>query len=236
MPSLDRLQAQLGVLFADARLLQSALVHRSFLHEHPEQRAGLADGERLEFLGDAILNYLAATLLFQRFPDRGEGELTGLRAALVKTTTLAGFARELGLGSYIRLSKGEEISGARERDALLADTFEALVAAIYLDQGIETAEVFVRMLFEQQLARIEQHGLALDYKSELQQRIQAERNITPRYQVVAEQGQDPRREYTIAVLAGDVPLGVGQGPSKQAAAQAAARAAIEQLDQLAIGD
>jgi len=235
MPSIDKLQTHLGVLFADPSLLHSALVHRSFLHEHPEQSVGLADGERLEFLGDAILNYLAATLLFERYPERGEGQLTGLRAALVKTTTLAGFARELGLGGYIRLSKGEEINGARERDALLADTFEALVAAIYLDQGIATARLFVGQLFEQQLARIELHGLALDYKSELQQRIQAERNITPRYQVVDEQGQDPRREYTIAVFAGDVSLGVGQGPSKQAAAQAAAHAAIEQLDRLAIG-
>jgi ribonuclease III len=231
VPSIDKLQARLGVRFADARLLQSALVHRSFLHEHPEQGVGLTDGERLEFLGDAILNYLAATLLFDRFPNRGEGELTGLRAALVKTTTLAGFARELGLGSYIRLSKGEEINGARDRDALLADTFEALVAAIYLDQGIETCQVFVNLLFEQQLALIEAHGLALDYKSQLQQRIQAERNITPRYHVVAEEGQDPRREYTIEVLAGDERLGIGQGPSKQAAAQAAARAALEYLDE-----
>jgi ribonuclease-3 len=227
--SLERLQTRLGVRFADERLIQSALIHRSFLHEHPEHGIGLTDGERLEFLGDAILNYLAATLLFERFPERGEGELTGLRSALVKTTTLAGFARELGLGGYIRLSKGEEQSGARERAALLADTFEALVAAIYLDQGIATAKGFVSPLFEQQLARIETHGLALDYKSQLQQRIQAERNITPRYQVVAETGQDPRREYTIEVLAGAVQLGIGRGPSKQAAAQAAARAALEQL-------
>jgi ribonuclease-3 len=236
MSSLDRLQTLIGVQFADERLLQSALAHRSFLHEHPEYGVGLADGERLEFLGDAILNYLAATLLFERFPARGEGELTSLRAALVKTTTLAEFARELGLGGYIRLSKGEEQNGARARDALLADTFEALLAAIYLDQGIEPARAFAGRLFEQQLAPIEAHGLALDFKSRLQQRVQAERNITPRYQVVAEEGQDPRREYTIAVLAGDEQLGLGQGPSKQAAAQAAARAALEQLDKLAIGN
>lgn len=232
MPSLDTLQTRLGLRFADPKLLRSALVHRSYLHEHPDQGVGLTDGERLEFLGDAILNYLAGTLLYDRFPTRGEGELTGLRSALVKTATLAFFARELGLGSYIWLSKGEEINGARERDALLADTFEALVAAIYLDQGLETARVFVNMLFEQQIETIEARGLMLDYKSQLQQRIQAERNITPRYQVIAEQGQDPRREYTIEVLAGDVRLGSGQGPSKQAAAQAAARAALEQLERL----
>jgi ribonuclease III len=229
VPSLDTLQTRLGLRFADAKLLRSALVHRSFLHEHPEEGVGLTDGERLEFLGDAILNYLAGTLLYDRFPSRGEGELTGLRSALVRTATLAGFARDLGLGAYIRLSKGEEINGARERDALLADTFESLIAAIYLDQGLETARVFVNLLFEQQIEAIEAHGLALDYKSRLQQRIQAERNVTPRYHVVAEHGQDPRREYTIEVLAGDVRLGAGQGPSKQAAAQAAAQAALEQL-------
>lgn len=229
MPSLDRLQAQIGITFDDPSLLRSALVHRSFLHEHPDQKIGLVDAERLEFLGDAILTYLAATLLFARYPERGEGELTGLRSALVKTGTLAGFARDLGLGAHIRLSKGEEQSGARERDALLADTFEALVAAIYLDQGIAAAASFANLLFEQQLARIETHGLRLDYKSQLQQRVQAERNITPRYQVVSEIGQDPRREYLIEVLAGDERLGIGQGPSKQAAAQAAARAALDQL-------
>src|SRR6476660_1956947 len=234
MPSLDRLQTRLGLRFANPILPRSALAHRSFLHEHPDQGLGLTDGERLEFLGDAILNYLAGTLLYDRFPSCGEGELTSLRSALVRTATLAGFARDLGLGAYILLSKGEEINGARERDALLADTFESLIAAIYLDQGLETARVFVNLLFEQQIEAIGPHGLALDYKSQLQQRIQAERNITPRYHVVAEQGQDPRREYTIEVLAGDVRLGAGQGPSKQAAAQAAAQAALEKLGGLAI--
>jgi ribonuclease-3 len=229
VPSLDTLQTRLGLRFVNVQLLRSALVHRSFLHEHPDQGVGLTDGERLEFLGDAILNYLAGTLLYDRFPSSGEGELTSLRAALVRTATLASFARDLGLGAYIRLSKGEEINGARERDALLADTFESLVAAIYLDQGLEAAKLFVDSFFEQQIAAIETHGLALDYKSRLQQRIQAERNLTPRYQVVSEQGQDPRREYTIEVLAGDVRLGAGQGPSKQAAAQAAAQAALESL-------
>ena len=236
MPSLDTLQTRLGLRFADPQLLRSALVHRSFLHEHPDQGVGLTDGERLEFLGDAILNYLAGTLLYDRFPSHSEGELTGLRSALVRTATLAGFARDLSLGAYIRLSKGEEINGAREREALLADTFESLIAAIYLDQGLETAKLFVNLLFEQQIEAIEAHGLALDYKSQLQQRIQAERNLTPRYQVVAEHGQDPRREYTIEVLAGDVRLGAGQGPSKQAAAQAAAQAALEDLGNLATGD
>jgi ribonuclease III len=228
MASLDTLIARLGVGFSDQRLLRSALVHRSFLHEHPEQAGDLASNERLEFLGDAIINYTAAMLVFERFPERGEGDLTVLRAALINTSTLAGFARSFGLGAYIRLSKGDDASNGRERDALLADTFEALVAAITLDSGLAAAQAFMMPLFEQELDHIQAHGLPLDYKSRLQQRIQAERNITPRYHTVSASGPEHRREFVIEVLAGDESLGVGRGPSKQAAAQAAAQAALEQ--------
>jgi ribonuclease III len=232
MPSLDTLIEHLGVRFADRRLLRSALTHRSFLHEHPDQALELIGSERLEFLGDAIINYIAATLVFEQFPDRGEGELTVLRSALINTTTLAGFARAFDLGSYISLSKGDDASNGRERDALLADTFESLLAAIYLDCGFDMARAFVIPLFEQELARIDSRVLPLDYKSRLQQRIQAEYNITPRYHTASVTGPEHRREFTIAVFAGDKQLGVGQGSSKQAAAQAAARVALEQLDNI----
>jgi ribonuclease-3 len=229
MPSLDTLIARLGVSFSNQRLLRSALVHRSFLHEHPEQANDLASNERLEFLGDAIANYTAATLVFERFPERGEGDLTVLRAALINTSTLAGFARSFGLGAYIRLSKGDDASQGRERDTLLADTFEALVAAIALDSGLAAAQAFLMPLFEQELEHIQAYGLPLDYKSRLQQRIQAERNITPRYHTVSVSGPEHRREFVIEVLAGDEHLGIGRGLSKQAAAQAAAQAALEQF-------
>ena len=215
--------------FSDPRLLQSALIHRSFLHEHPDQAIDLTSNERLEFLGDAILNFVAAQQVFERFPDRGEGELTSMRSALVKTGTLAGFARDLNLGAYARLSKGEDSSGARERDALLADTFEAVVAAIFLDSGLETVRRFVGPLLDRQMAAIAAHGLVLDYKSRLQERVQADRNITPRYRTVSVTGPDHRREFTVEVLAGGTRLGLGQGASKQAAAQEAARVALEQL-------
>jgi ribonuclease-3 len=220
---------RLGVTFADQRLLQSALAHRSFLHEHPDQALGLVSNERLEFLGDAIINSIAATLVFQRFPERGEGELTMLRAALINTTTRAGFARSFDLGAYIRLSKGDDASNGRQRDALLADTFEALLAAIYLDAGLAAAQAFMMPLFEHELLRIEAHGLPLDFKSRLQQRIQADRNVTPHYRTVSASGPEHRREFVVEVLAGEDSLGVGQGASKQAAAQAAAQAALEQL-------
>jgi ribonuclease-3 len=230
MPSLDTLIARLGVMFTDRRLLQSALVHRSFIHEHPDRAVDLVDNERLEFLGDAIVNYGAATLVFERFPERGEGELTMLRSALINTATLASFARAFDLGAHVWLSKGDEAGNGRQRDALLADTFEALVAALYLDQGLDSALAFVTPLFEQELARIAAHGLPLDYKSQLQQRVQAARNVTPRYQTISVSGPEHRREFVIEVLAGEERLGIGQGGSKQAAAQAAAQAALEQLD------
>src|SRR5262245_59186514 len=212
MPSLDRLIERLGVPFADLRLLQSALVHPSLLHERPDQAVGLISSERLEFLGDAILNYLAATLVFERFPDHGEGRLTGLRSALVKTATLAGFARDLDLGSYLRLSKGEEQSGARTRAALLADTFEAVVAAIYLDGGVEAARAFVTPLLERRLEQIASGDLSLDYKSQLQERIQAEHNITPRYRTIGVTGPEHRRTFTVEVVVGGARRGLGEGP------------------------
>jgi ribonuclease-3 len=230
VPSLDTLILRLGVSFADRRLLQSALIHRSFVHEHPERVVDLVDNERLEFLGDAIVNFGAATLAFERYPERGEGELTMLRSALINTATLANFARAFDLGAYVRLSKGDEAGNGRQRDALLADTFEALVAAIYLDQGLDAALAFMMPLFTQELERIAVHGLPLDYKSQLQQRVQAAQNITPRYQTVSVSGPEHRREFIVEVLAGDERLGIGQGGSKQAAAQAAAQAALEQLD------
>lgn len=232
MASLDILMQRLGVQFSDPRLLQSALVHRSFVHEHPELTTDLANSERLEFLGDAVINYIAAALIFERFPNNGEGDMTVLRSALIKTGTLAQFARRFDLGNSIKLSKGDAASNGRDRDSLLADTFEAIIAAITLDQGFDTAKAFVTPLFQEELARIEIQGLPLDYKSRLQQFVQAQRNITPRYQTVSVSGPEHRREFLIEVFADEESLGTGQGFSKQSAAQAAAKAALEQLGAL----
>lgn len=230
MPSLDKLVERLGVLFNNISLLESAVSHSSYLNERHELAQRLVSGERLEFLGDSVLNYLAADLVYARFPDRTEGELTALRSALIKTSTLAGFARDLDLGTYLRLSKGEESQGARQREALLADTFEALVAAIYLDRGLEVVRAFLLPLLEGQIAQISTRGLSSDFKTRLQQRMQAERNITPAYRVVAETGPDHRREFSVEVRVGDQLLASGHGPSKQAATQDAARRALEALD------
>ena len=226
----DYLQAA-GIEIRNQDLLETALVHRSFVHERWDQP--LQSNERLEFLGDSVLNFLAAMYLYTAFPDKGEGELTALRAALVRTAMLARFARRLHLGSALKLGKGEEQSGGRERDPLLADAFEALVAAIFLDGGMDAADRFLRPLLEEEAATIVARGLVLDDKSRLQERVQGERNQTPRYKTVRMEGPDHDRRFTIEVWAGGDRLGVGEGASKQAAAQAAARAALEYLDHLA---
>jgi len=223
------LEALIGVSFNDEGLLQSAFVHRSYLHEHPERHPGLDSNERLEFLGDAVLNFVAAAWLFERFPERSEGELTAMRSGLVKQATLAGFARELGLGGEIKLSRGEDTPAARNRPSLLSDVFEAVVGAIFLDQGLDVVRAFVLPLLERQVAAIEAGEVEADYRTRLQEQIQAARNQTPRYRTLSVSGPEHQREFTLEVLAGDEQLGVGSGPSKQAAAQAAARMALERI-------
>ncbi len=219
-----------GIEVRDWPLLETALVHRSFVHEQWDQP--VQSNERLEFLGDSVLNFLTARFLYAAFPSKGEGELTALRAALVRTAMLARFARVLSLGRVLKLGKGEEQSGGRDREPLLADAFEAIVAAIFLDGGMDAADRFLRPLLEKEAASIVANGLVLDDKSRLQERMQGERNQTPRYKTVRAEGPDHERRFTIEVWAGADRLGVGEGASKQAAAQAAARAALEYLDGL----
>ncbi|HWQ13678.1 MAG TPA: ribonuclease III [Roseiflexaceae bacterium] len=229
MPSIESLQTILGVSVRP-RLLEEALTHRSYLNERVGERLGLSSNERLEFLGDSIVNAVAAALLYEQLPEADEGQLTAMRTRLIRTETLAEFARRFDLGRYIRMGRGEELGGARDRDAMLADTFEALVAALFLEGGLAAAQALLVPLFEQEIAVVAARGLQPDYKSALLARIQAERTITPRYRTVAATGPEHRRAFTVEVLAGDEVLGVGQGMSKQAAAQAAARAALERLD------
>jgi ribonuclease-3 len=224
------LLAALGGAFRDPALLRSALIHRSFLNEHPERHPGLTSNERLEFLGDAVLNMLTATWLYQRFPDHNEGSLTALRAALVKTVTLARFARELHLGRYIQISRGESNSGARERPSLLADLFEAVLGAIYLDRGIEAARAFVEPFLQRETDRIGQQQTDVDSRTRLQELVQAREGVTPTYRTIHVAGPDHSREFTVAVFVHDKQIGVGSGSSKQNAAQAAARKALRTLE------
>lgn len=224
MEDILALERRLGVSFTDYSLLRRALTHRSYLNENPD--AGLLDNERLEFLGDAVLDFIVGAYLYQRFPAMDEGELTALRAALVRTRTLADFARRLGIGQCLRLGVGEEESGGRQRVPTLCAAFEAVVGAIYLDQGLDAVLPLIERLAEPALERIMAQSLHKDAKSEFQVWAQGEFNITPHYEVIREVGPDHQKTFTVQVLLGNAVWGVGQGRSKQEAAQAAARAAL----------
>lgn len=225
LPDVERLQKTMGLHFRDQSLLQEALVHRSFLNENPD--VVLPSNERLEFLGDALLDFIVGEYLYELYPEMDEGRLTSLRAALIREKTLARFSRGIQLGDYLYLSRGEEESGGRLRAGLLADAFEALVAAIYLDGGLEAVREFVMRFIEPETTRILEGGLERDHKSRLQEWAQAEFRVTPVYRTVMERGPDHAKEFTVEVVIGDKVYGRGKGRSKQAAEQEAAEQALE---------
>jgi ribonuclease-3 len=217
----------LRLRFNDKSLLLRALTHPSYLNENPEE--GLEDNERLEFLGDAVLDFVSGEWLYHHFPEASEGRLTRLRAALVRTETLARFARESNLGAALRLGHGEEDSGGRQRDGNLCGAFEALVGALYLDQGIEAVRAFVEPLFEPALRAITEADQDKDPKSLLQEWSQAHLGVTPVYETTATRGPDHAKEFTVTVYLGDKSYGEGTGYSKQAAAQKAALQALHSI-------
>ena len=219
------LEQHIGWRFQQPQLLLEALTHRSYAYETPNQ--GQVPNERLEFLGDAILAFLSADYLFRSYPLLSEGELTDARAALVKTPTLAAFARRLHLGEYLRMGRGEHRSGGRNRDPLLAAAFEALLGAISLDRGLDAVRQVLLPLLEEEAQRVISAGRLKDDKSLLQELAQAHLGITPSYRVVAEEGPAHHRRYTIEVLFGSNVAGQGQGRNKQDAEQKAARLALE---------
>ncbi|MCC6616831.1 MAG: ribonuclease III [Anaerolineae bacterium] len=210
--------------FRNSVLLREALTHSSFLNEHPD---GGPDNERLEFLGDAILAYLSAEMLFTRFPGMREGEMTRLRAALVRADTLADMARECKIGEALRMARGEEATGGRERVTLLGDAFEALLGALYLDQGIDRVRDWLLPRLSVRLDEVMRNALDKDARSLLQEIMQERTGITPTYTVVGEHGPEHEKEFTVEVRVGDQVLAQGTGRSKQTAAQDAARRALE---------
>jgi ribonuclease-3 len=203
-----------------------ALTHSSYTNECPEEGGNY---ERLEFLGDAVLDYLAAYWLYQHFPELPEGDLTRMRSALVRTETLAAFAQQLGLNRIMRIGKGERASGGEERITILCGVFEALIGAIALDQGVEKTYGFLGPFFNREADRIFDPFATSDSKSLFQEKAQAMFGVTPGYRVVEMTGPDHDRTYTIEVLVGEESYGIGIGNSKQAAAQDAARKALEKL-------
>jgi ribonuclease-3 len=212
--------------FQDPSLLIRALTHRSYVNEHADVNE---DNERLEFLGDAVLDFVAGAFLYHRFPEQREGGLTRLRAALVNTEQLARFASALDLGEMLRLGKGEAESGGRKRQTLLADAFEAVMGAYYLDSGLDAVRSFVEPMFGESADNILLTESDIDAKSLFQEWAQAKLLQTPRYSTTSVSGPDHSREYTIDVLVGGEVYGTGSGPSKQAATQSAARAALHKV-------
>ncbi len=226
-PSLEDI---IGITFEDPALLTQALTHRSFVNEY-EGEDDVRDNERLEFLGDAVLDLLVADMLYRRFPQVDEGELTQLRAALVKTESLAQLGTNCRLGEYLRIGHGEEMSGGRERLTILCRAFEAVVGAIYLDQGISAVVDFVGPPLLELLDHIVENELHIDVRSQLQERIQARLNIRPDYRVTGAEGPEHQKEFRVEVAIGETLIGSGYGGSKRAAAREAARAALRQLEE-----
>ena len=229
MPELSQAEAAFNLVFSNKALLQRALTHRSYLNENPDHP--LEDNERLEFLGDAVLDFITGEYLYHRFPEVAEGRLTNLRSALVRTERLAQFAADLGIGEYLFLGRGEEDSGGRTRPAILCDAFEAIVGALYLDQGIEKTRAFVCNIIEPALQEIIASDADKDPKSELQEIAQSHYQLTPTYRTIKEEGPDHAKEFTVEALIGDKSYGIGTGLSKQNAARAAAQEALQILQQ-----
>jgi ribonuclease-3 len=221
MADIARLQRALGYAFADPDLLTLALTHRS---------AGGHNNERLEFLGDSILNHIIAEALYQQFPRAREGDMSRMRASLVKGDTLAEVARELQLGDYLVLGPGERKSGGHRRSSILADAFEAIVGAILLDSAVEQCRMSVLGWFAQRLEQLKHGATDKDAKTQLQEYLQGRRNPLPEYDLVNVQGEDHKREFRIACRLQQPALTVeGVGSSRRKAEQAAARCALQEL-------
>jgi len=221
------LQQDIGMTFRDTSLLQQAFVHSSYINENPGFH--LPDNERLEFLGDALLSFIVAEKLYHEFPHFGEGELTEIRILLIRQETLAQLALTLNLGDYLHLGKGEEATGGRERQTNLADAFEALIGAIFLDQGLDTARDFVVGKLGSHLERVRAEGIGRNYKALLQEFTQAKFKQLPTYRIVEASGPDHDKGFIVEVVLGDRVLAAGSGKSKRAAEMEAARLAWGQL-------
>jgi ribonuclease-3 len=215
--------------FEDLTLLRAALTHRSYLNEHTD--LDWEDNERLEYLGDAVLDFMLAEYLFTTFPNASEGELTGLRAALVRRETLARLARGLAIGPAMFMGHGEVETGGRERPATLCAAFEALVGAMYLDRGLDAVARWVLPLMERELQGARAEVTDKDPKSRLQELAQGSLGITPRYRTVGAEGPDHAKVFTVEVSIDETVVGIGAGPNKQLAAQQAAIDALARMDE-----
>lgn len=223
---LSSFEQSLGFTFNKKELLQQALVHRSYLNEHPD--FPLPHNERLEFLGDAVLELVVTDHLYHHY-DLPEGELTNLRAAIVRGEMLSRLADQLRVGDFLLLSRGESKDVGKARAYILANAFEAIIGAIYLDQGYAAAAAFIQRLVISQLEDVIRQGLHIDNKSRFQELAQEKFRITPSYRVLREEGLDHAKRFVVGVFLRDRQMGQGEGSSKQEAQQQAAKAALDQL-------
>jgi ribonuclease-3 len=224
----DEIETRLGYRFRDRGLLEHALTHKSRAAE--DVSGGVADNESLEFLGDAVLGLVVADALFRQYPNYNEGQKSKIKASIVSTQALARQAEEIRLGDHLILGRGEEKTGGRFKQALLADAYEALIAAIYLDGGLEAAETFLRRELKNAIdAGAVRNFVGQDYKSALQERVQALGRPLPEYRIAGETGPDHRKIFEIEVVVGGEVLGAASGKAKKEAEQEAARLALERL-------
>ena len=229
---LEQLEETINYEFEDKELLQRAVTHKSFPNENPE--LDIKNNERLEFLGDSVLNLVISTYLFSNFPDYPEGKLAKMKAILVSSTILADISRKLNLNQFVLLGKGEEMTGGRNRDSILADSMEAVIGAIYLDQNRnkKTASEFILNNFKEDIDYVVEGRHIRDYKTLLQETIQKNNQERPEYIVSDEKGPDHNKTFIINVKLRDETLGLGKGNSKKEAEQKAAKAALLNLGEI----
>ena len=228
--NLKDIEDKIGLEFKNKNLLKTAFIHRSYLNEHPKEKLG--HNERLEFLGDSVLGFIVSDYLFEKFPKHPEGDLTNFRSSIVNAKILSVVARELDLGQYLFLSRGEEATGGRDRQYLLANTYESLLGSIYLDSGTEASTKFIHKTLLPHLKTIIEKKLYKDYKSQLQEIAQAKFNITPNYNIISEKGPDHTKTFETGAYLHKKLLAKGAGKSKQDAEQEAAKLALEKLGKL----
>ncbi len=214
-----------SIIFTNKKLLEQAFIHRSYINENSGER--LSHNERLEFLGDAVLELIVTDYLYNKYPDRDEGDLTAYRSALVNAVIIGEVASELGMNDYLLLSKGEAKDSGRARSYILANTYEAYVGAVYLDQGYDVAQKFIARTLFGKIDMIVAKKLWRDAKSLIQEKAQENLGVTPSYKVLHEAGPDHDKHFTIGIFFAEERIAEGKGKSKQEAEQAAARAALE---------
>lgn len=227
--NLDALQSRLGYVFKDISFLKTALTHKSYVNEAPNKEE-IKDNERFEFLGDAVLGLVISDFLIKKFPDYSEGSLSKLKSFIVSESFLFEIAKELELGKYLMLGRGEENSGGRRKRSILADASEAVLASIYLDGGLESAYDFILQHMEEKMMKIAHNAYVPEYKTILQEYTQCEFGCVPTYKVVSEKGEDHSPEFEVSIFIENKLYGKGKGRSKRKAEQDAAYNALLNMD------